>query len=102
MEHIYRQKFGTGLQLLYWKVCLLSMSHPRMELTEKRFLVGYHDSRMRDNQVSIARLAVDGPENLKNCRNKSCATLFFRAQWRMALSCSMCAQTDLWRGAEIL
>ncbi len=24
MEHIYRQKFGTGLQLLYWKVCLLS------------------------------------------------------------------------------
>ena len=79
MEHIYRQKFGTGLQLLYWKVCLLSMSHPRMEPTEKRFPGGYHDSRMKDQRVSIARLAVDGPENLKNYQNKSCVTSFFRA-----------------------
>ncbi len=79
MERIYRQKFDTGLQLPYWKVCLLLMWHPRIKLTEERFVVGYHDSRMKGNQVSIASLAVDGPENLKNCRNKNCTTSFFRA-----------------------
>ena len=85
MEHIYRRRFDTGLQLPYWKVCLLLMSHPRIESTEKRFLVGYHDSRMKDNQVSIARLAVDVPENLKNYQNKNCATSFFRALWPLGL-----------------